>query len=545
MPVAVRLPSGRRAAVLAGIVFIAGAIVGEQTRLITSLLSRYTNEDHTLLWLAATDWWRLRMREPTFYGQPYGATFESIPAGLLHVLGISYGIALPVTLLALAVSAWWLLAWGAWKRGFILPALIALTAPILLSIDHWIVVGVIGTGVGRFLTALAGALCLGARSTPRVIGAAVGLAGFGVAIDTAAALIAAPVMVWAAWDWLRVRRAWLAILSGLLFPLAWIALNSWFNSMFPDHALHPGPGFSPQWDVLRNNFDNLDRLFAPHAAEVYPHGGLVPWLCSLALLAGLATRSWRAAGASACYIALLLLLAALPKSLDTMDSLWFPAARMTLAAPMGLWFVCAVTMGAIAERLAPRLRERLAWGAFGALTLLCVGTASWRDVNWDDRIGLIERAGLAERRLPLRMITDIEDICRAASEAAGAAETPIVIFPHDRAANYACPALYPRLISAHPSYERRYWILRRLSSRPSERMLIWGAAPDLCGTKKWKDNVAACSAVVDGRAVRVDFPSQPPLDVLHRLGYSPRPFGADCHPNERQTCAWWARKYGG
>lgn len=544
MPLAVHLPSGRRAALAAGLLITTGTIITEQTRLISSLLSRYTNEDHALLWLAATDWWRLRMREPTFYGQPYGVTFESIPTGLLHVLGVSYNFALPITLLVLAVSAWWFLAWGAWKRGWILPALFALTAPIILSIDHWIVVGVIGTGVGRFLAALAGALCLGARPTPRVIGAAVGLAGFSVAIDTASALIAAPVMVWAAWDWLRVKRVWLPILLGALVPIAWFALNAWFNGKFPDHALHAGPGFTPEWGVLVDNFGRMDRLFGPHVAELYQHGNLIPWLCSLALVAGLASRSWRASGATACYIALLVLLATLPKSRDTMDSLWFPAARMTLAAPMGLWFVCAVTASAIAARLAPQLRRRVAWRVLAALAILCVGTATWRGIMWDERIGPIERAGLAENRLPLRTIKEIEDICRSAADAADEAKTRIVIFPEDRAANYACPALYPRLITAYPGYERRYWILRRLASRPSDRMLIWGVPRKSCRRKLWKNNVAACSAVANDQALRVDFPPKPPLDVLHQLGYSPRPFGPDCRPNDRQTCVWWASKYG-
>jgi len=70
---------------------------------------------------------RGRPREPTFYGQPYGVSLASVAMGLLHGMGLSYGTALPLTLIVPAIAAWWVLAWGCMRWGWWLGALLATT----------------------------------------------------------------------------------------------------------------------------------------------------------------------------------------------------------------------------------------------------------------------------------------------------------------------------------------------------------------------------------------------------------------------------------
>jgi hypothetical protein len=545
--VSMRTSSFRRLTLTISALCIALAVCFEQGRLITTLLGRYTNEDHALLWLAATDWMHLSMREPTFYGQPYGVTFESIPMGVLHALGLSFGTALPLALIGMAVAAWWLLARAAWQRGATHAALAALAMPLLLNIEHWVVVGVIGTGAGRLCAAVAAALCLAPGNNARRTGLAVALGGFGAAIDTASALVALPALLWAALSW-RSLRLWRAAALGCLCPLAWKAFNAWFDQAHPDHTLHAGWQIDMAVEPLLDNYHNLDRLLRIQSLELEPFGAWVFWSCIAVLLLAVCGGAWRAALAAGCLVGLLAALGSLSKSLDDTHSLWFPAARMTLALPMALWFVASVTATSLATRFRSSipLRARAWIGAAASLVIVLGSAATFasRASHWQARIDDIERAGLAPDSFPLRTVESIEATCSAVNDAAAEAQTTIVIFPFNRAENYACAALYPSLVTAYPSYERRYWVLEHLSSIATDRMLVWGADAKSCKRRLYRNTLVGCAAVGGEQGLRLDFDPRPPLDLLHSLGIGTRPFGPGCYPNARETCGWWSARYG-
>jgi hypothetical protein len=540
-----RFASSRR--VVEAVVIAACALTFsiEQVRLVRSLLSRYTNEDHAVLWHAAADWARLHPREPTFYGQGYGVNLEAIPMAVLHALGMPYGAALPVALIGMAGLAWGLLAWAAWRRGSVVPALVAAAFPILLNTEHWIIVGVIGTGVGRLLAAACAALALQERNTAWSVFWVVVLGVLAVLIDAAAATLAAAALVWASLGWLRQRRLWSAALYGLLPPAAWRLYNLWFDFRYPDHVLHNTPVFDTSWEVLKGNLIDADRLFAQQGFELHKHGAFVLSLVLALWLVTLAARAWRELAAVTCVLALLLVLAAMPKSLDSMNTIWFPSARMSLTTPMAVWFSLTAAYVGCSRRLAGHGRgvASIEWVALSLVTGLVVWTSSVRALTWTKRLGDIEEAGLRESRFPLRRVDAIEGICREANRSANEAGTRIVLFPLDRTSNYACAALYPSMITGHPGYERRYWILRRLASRTVERMLVWDVGPKTCKRKQVRNRLRSCTPVSDGHAVRLEFDAQSPLDAARVLGFDSRPFGPDCKPNERWTCLWWAARF--
>jgi hypothetical protein len=140
-------------------------------------------------------------------------------------------------------------------------------------------------------------------------------------------------------------------------------------------------------------------------------------------------------------------------------------------------------------------------------------------------------------------VEDIERICADADRVAREAETRIVVFPGDRSAAYACPALYRTMLTAYPGYERRNWVLRRLAAQPVDRMLVWGVSQDTCKHKRVRRAFQGCAPVADGQAMRFDFQRKPPLEAMLALGIKPRPFGEGCNPNQRETCKWWAERY--
>jgi hypothetical protein len=521
----------------------------QQIRLLRTLTTRYLNEDHALLWMAANDWARLDVREPTFYGQAYGVTFEAIPTALLHALGVAYHVALPTALVGMAMLAWWLLAWAAQRRGMTFAALLAVGAPVLVNIEHWVVVEVIGTGAGRFLAALCAALVLGWPSTRRNVALAVALGGSAAVIDNASALLAVPALTWAAARWLRDKRLWAPACLGLVAPAAWLALNAWYDGKHPDHALHPRWAFSPELYALVDNWRHPDWLLGIQALELYRHGALVPIVIVVALCLALGVQAWRETAAVSCLLILLALLASLPKSLDQLSSLWFPAARMTLTSPMAVWFACSVTLRVVVKRLRRNLSLYPYWPAFrlAALAVIVGAIASSAlalKLTWRARIEPIRKAGLADPIMPLRTPEEITSSCDRAMLAATQANTKIVAFPHSRATAYACSALHPELVTIYPQYERRTWILEQLAALPVERMLVWGVGNELCNERRTRRGFSKCTPMADGAAVLLSFKQPgPALSALRAIGYRPRPFGPGCDPNAVETCDWWARQY--
>ena len=520
----------------------------EQVRLVTRA-SRFTNGDHAVLWLAARHWSELDIREPTFFGQGYGVTFESIPVALLHALGVPYSIGLQASLVSMAVLAYWWLGWCARRRGLQLASLAAFAWPLLVSYQHFCVVDVIGTGVGRLFAAGCAGLVLRERMTRGHVALAVASGGFASVIDGASMLLAGPALVWAGLRWLRSPRLWWAAGAGLLLPLGWLGLNAWFNRAHPDHLWHQGWSYEPVATHLLENLRDPDRLLGAQGPELYPHGALILATFLAALLLALAFEAWREAAAVGCVIAQLLLLFSLEKSFDARNSLWFPAARMTLCTPMTAWFVLTITLRATLEPLqqrvlrAERLRLRaLTAAASISLLLLSAASCGVRALEWSPRMRDFIRSGYYDPFIPIKRVTELKALCRDVKRTADAGHTDIVVFPDGLLPNYACAALHPGLNTIYPYYERRWWVLDELASVPRERMLLWGVDPALCSNRSLKKRLKQCTPVGE-EAVLVAFNPQPPLAVLRTLDISTRPFGRDCDPAHYENCATWKQRF--
>lgn len=519
----------------------------EQVRLIARL-SRYVNGDHALLWLAARDWSRLEIREPTFYGQSYGVTFEAIPTALLHAVGVPYNVALQVALMSMALFAWWFLAFSAYRSGQKLASFLALSAPLLVTYQHWVVVTVIGTGVGRVLAALCAGLALRERHTRERVTWLVMLGGFGAAIDTASLLLSGPALLWAGLKWLRKPHLWLPACVGLILPLAWIALNVWFDTLHPDHHMHRAWSYEPLRWVFEIHLREPDRLLGAHGLELYPHGSLVALSFVALFLVALAVKAWPEAAAVGCALGQLLFLATLVKSLDERGTLWFPAARMTLCTPMALWFLLTITGRAVWKRLRTPLRlERhlttLMAAATCSVLVLCASSTTVRAVAWKKRMRELISLGWDTQFLPMRRVDYMTALCDEAARVAKAAGTNIVAFPYEGTATYACPALHPGMLTVYPGYERRYWVLDELAFRPRERMIVWGSDGEFCTRGRYRNEFQLCQPTRSGSAVTLAFAPQPPLHVLHELGYDIRPFGPGCNPQALETCKLWEQQF--
>ncbi len=450
----------------------------------------YVTEDQTLLWYAAQEWGHGHVREPSYYGQAYGTTFEAIPLVGLRWFGVEPATGLSVTLAVLGVLPWLALGWVALRRGRPLLALLAVATPMVLSTYYSQYVSFFGTGAGRFLAGVALAVTLAWPGGRVGIAFAWALGSFATALDNSAAIIVGPTL---AYGFLRSPTAGRAVaaLAGLVPTACWVIAQRAFYSANPDYDLHHVPPTSFSLEILGNSLPHPDRywlMFAPELARTW----VLPLALAVALLVLLlATR--RALFAIPALLALALMLVGLSsmKALDGPSPV-LPYARIFLPLPMVIWFFAFL----VAESgFGARWRRALP-AAVATVALLAVSTVAYRAVTLDARNeSLLAAAASAPFKFPVVPVETLERRCKRMRGLARSTGIALVAFTLDPAAAYGCgAAAYGSIRTLYPHYERRTWLLHDEASRLRDRLLVWGVSDRFCeaGSASFEQLCIAC-----------------------------------------------------
>jgi hypothetical protein len=118
-----------------------GMLTWDRYVLCKEFLFKYTDEDQTIMWLAAHEILNGRLHEPCFYGQDYNSCIEGILAAPLIAGGAPYHIAVPLVTLMLGLLPFLAFAWVAWRRRQPLAAAAALLVPLLLPVRYGMMTG--------------------------------------------------------------------------------------------------------------------------------------------------------------------------------------------------------------------------------------------------------------------------------------------------------------------------------------------------------------------------------------------------------------------
>ncbi len=502
------------------------ASVAQQLRLLVRWLRFDVSEDQALLWAAARSWGRLQPRQPNFWGQRYGVTFEAIPAEVLSWLGVGYPTGLPFVILAMNLAGWWVLALAAWRRGRPGWALCAVAVPVLLPAEYAVLSIVFNTALGRLMACVCAASILVKPGVRWVLSVASAVGGLAVLFDTASAMLVVPALVVGIAACVTDRRSraqWVAVARtvaiGLVAPLGWFALTRFWYRAHPENALHPSPSLHPQLDVLIDNLSNPSRHFTTYSLEILrsPVVALVAIGCVLAVAFTRGDARTRIASA----LFLLLLIAALTsqRSRDGLPTPYYPAARVLMPLPTALWFVAFITF----ERRRPARPVGDAPRAVGrqvtiALCVLLAVTFAVRVVTWSDRVDDLRTRAEEYPNYPLTTASALVGLCDRVENAAHTNGTEYALFDL-RTPAYACAGLIDDVTTFYPPYDRRSWVLREVDAATPESMLIVGGTPVPCESVDYM----RCEAL-DAEISIAHLDGHTPLEAARRLGVIVRPF---------------------
>ena len=385
------------------------ASVAQQSRLLVQWLRFDVSEDQALLWAAARSWGELQPRQPNFWGQRYGVTFEAVPAEVLASLGIGYPTGLPFVIMAMNLAGWWLLSLAAWRRGRPGWALCAVAVPLLLTTEYAVLSIVFNTALGRLMACVCAVLVLIKPRVRWALTVACTVGGLAVLFDTASALLVVPALVvgihGCVTDW-RSRDQLLAAARtvgfGAVVPLGWLALTRYWYRVHPEDDLHPSPNLHPRFDVLTDNITNTSRHFTDLSSEIV-RSPVVPILViGLVMVLAFTRGDARTRLATSLFLVLVIAVLTSPRSRR------LPADAVLPARPRP--HVAAV--GSVVRRITAFGRPRPGiWRAAGrpatiALCVLIAITVTVRLVTSSDRVDGLHAACRGVSELPAHRLVD-------------------------------------------------------------------------------------------------------------------------------------------
>lgn len=500
------------------VVGIALLVIVQQVWLVLGWFSRFVSDDWALFWAAAESWGRLQPEQPSFWGQAYGSTLESIPTEILHRLGLGYPLALPLVLTAGHLLSWWIPAAAAWRRGRRLLAASAVALPALLSTEYVVAASVYGFVVARVIGAVVLALVILHAERVRWAAAAWSLSAFAFVIDSSTLLMTAPACAYALVRCLPAarERGWrgstVTFLIGLTPVGGWLIFTNWWYAQHPTDILHPAAPLDPQWWVLGQNLTSPDRILGAYTPELLQ----TSWLLYVLVIAlGVLLIRQRDIASLLAYAAFVLvtgLALSLGKTFDDLGSVYFQAARLILPLPLGFWFVCACL------RPLPVREQWRRWVAVGLIVAVGL-TAAWRVVTWPIRGGQLETLAVGTSAQYEQMGADeLLTLCERVRQAAQQTGADVAIFS-DRIPAYGCAAqIGPSVTTVYPGYDRRRWVLESLTTPRAAPVVLWvGQVPGMCDTGE------TCAEVAPGVST-IDLRGRSPIQLLQDLIVYVRPF---------------------
>ena len=340
----------------------------DQLRALLGYSRFHTDEDQTLLWFAGRELLHLHVHEPNFYGQNYNTVFEALPGELFHLLGVSLGLASPLSAILMATGCWLVLAWAAWRRGQPLAAVAALALPVCLGVSYLLL---FDAPRGVLSGDLAGAVAIAAALTirrPRIrLAVLLALGGLAVTWDNAMALAVLPALAATTLSGMpslleRPRRTLLVAGSAILVPASWLLMDHlWYASHAVDLTAS-NVTTKLQLSALGTNLSHPSRLFGFYEPQLLHHPAVVivaiASLLTAAIVVSVLCQRPEPAAAGLTFLAVLLVILSVRDTLDVHPDLYLSGSRFLIPMPIGFWTVLYFTLSAHRVRHEGRVRRR-------------------------------------------------------------------------------------------------------------------------------------------------------------------------------------------
>jgi hypothetical protein len=503
-------------------------LVADQLRTVFRFSRYWANEDHTLLWYAAKELARGHIHQPNFYGQSYGTVFAALPQVALGLFAVRPNTGIALGGAGLMAGCWVALSVGAWLRGHRALALLALAIPVVLTNEYGLWGSMQARAPGSFLVALGVAVLIARPESTRALFAFCVLGGLGLLWDNGSVFLLTPAATYAVLVHWRSWRALITAALGVIPAAAWLLASQLFYRLNPDYDFHgvgssslPAPAYL--WTVITH----IDRYAQPLAPELLPWPAIPVVVVTGVVAVLFLTKRLQSVVPAAVALAVTLLTLATPKALDGSSSAFLSYGRLVYSVVTMTWFLgVLIAESGVLRSSGDKFRGLRATGTAATVAMVIAAFITFvvRGSTFDARFGQIAAVAKVSTA-PIVEVKQIDDRCTVLRQAAMQEGADLIVMSLDRTDAYAC-AVEPGsgMATLFPVYERRTWRLTEESHAIRSRILVtdvddpWCRAADRVYTCRMKAGVP--------RVAVVDFPPQPVVPVLRKLGMSVRAFDA-------------------
>jgi hypothetical protein len=462
-------------------------LLAEQARILFEYSRYYTNIDQTLLWFASKEAVHGRLHEPNFYGQTYNTVFESAPGALLHLIGLPFGLAIPLSTTLFVSVIWVALAVTAYLKGKYLVALLALAAPLILRVQYLLLYDAPrGIMAGDFLAIIAVICALyWCKKSPMKLASLIALGGVAVLWDYAAALIVVPVIIYILFkDWRKIKsqliKVFFICIGSTLMPIGWLLIQKNWYSSHPYDLTANSISTKPQWTVFLHSISHFSSYLAFFAPVLVPIADVAAVLFCVFLagliLVAIKRRSYGLFFSTLSLALLTSLVLSLPHAGNYAPGLYLSRSRLLLTMPIAVWvliFLSSLDNNSYylhfynITKFQAMMKKTAAW-LFIVIVVLSFG------VTQLDFKTIVARATYSDVSAnwiinPSRLI----DTCQRINNTYVATNAQLFA-TNDGTLAYGCAAQYNNLNTIEPIYDRRGWIIDASFKKPIERILIQG-----------------------------------------------------------------------
>jgi hypothetical protein len=464
--------------------FLATLLLIEQARILFDYEQYHTNLDQTLLWYAAKEFIHGKMHEPNFYGQAYNTTFESIPGELLHIIGLPFGLSVPLSSMIFVTGIWTSLAAIAYHLGKRKTALLALAAPIIMRPQYLVLFDAPrGILAGDFLAIIAVACALWfCKDSVKKLAALTALGGLAIVWDFAATFIVVPVFLYllcTEWTkiWVKPKRTFLFVAVSALLPISWLTLQWEWYSGHPYDLTAKSVSIIPHWSIFLQSTHHISGYFAYFAPVLAPiqlvASGLFCILVASILFVGIKRRSYGLFLSALSLVLLICLALSLPDATNFLPDFYLSASRLILTLPLAIWLLILLLSMDKEGSHRPVTKKHgnfiVTKGPVWLLIVIATVSFSVTQINFDQTIHRTVYLDLSSLDNPKALAASCQRIYTVYKE------TNAQLYAiNDPNKAYGCAAQYDRLSTLDPAFDRRGWIIKVSYTKPIERILVLG-----------------------------------------------------------------------
>ncbi|MGK7898328.1 MAG: hypothetical protein AB4372_33120 [Xenococcus sp. (in: cyanobacteria)] len=499
--------------------FVSIILLIDRIRVLIFFNFKFTDDDQVIFWIAAKEFLALKFREPSFYGQAYNSLFESLLSTILIIFSIPCHLALPIVTALISLTPWFLLSIIATvKRNYLL-SLLVLSVPVVLPHEYSMItlmprgytVGIFFVTLGIFLYYLLPNISLSFF----LIGL---LSSIGFVFNQNSIILSLPALLYIWMNDLSDKKFLIFCGTGLLIGIMMHLLVQYFYFLYPSYNLHPMWPLYFDYNLMIRGLKSIDL----HLGYLVPVN-TDPMTTILVLFVGVVWisikfKNWRYLAVSCFNLIFLFSTFGIPKVHDGTLSVFFPFARMYLAAPLMMCFSAIELFDSSSHKFS---RYIIRTSLMISLSMVLFVFA-YKQFNLIDTVKQMEK--IRNTPVAFQRVEYIFEHCDLIKSLGRKYDADLIVYSNSRIRAYGCGALlYGEIDTLFPEYERRTWRLIEESTNTRSSILFAGTKEDFC--EKYEEKFNSCITVSEEPfIVHVNFDNQPTINIIREVDLKVRKF---------------------